>query len=191
MNDLRTVARAARNESGRHRRVGRRLVVTTCMGLALVLGSVARHSGAQTTMQLIRWREFSYAKETKTTGGPMTALEAVNRTGFIVLGDGQFARLSSWIVQTTSPDAKEFYNGFIMYDFSDGSSILAKVDAAGPPRLATVTAGPDAKQVGTITFVAGTKRFKGIAGRGTLTSWIPSQGDMYAEIDATYTVSEP
>ncbi len=186
MNDPRTFPQ------GRpHRRCRpNRLMVATCVGIALVLGSVASFSPAQTTMQLIRWREFSYAKETKQTGGRMTALDAVNRTGFIVIGDGQFARLSSWVVHTTSPDAKEFYNGFVMYDFDDGSSILAKVDAAGPPRSLTSGSGATVKQTGTITFLAGSKRFKGITGRGTITSWMPSSWDMYAEVDATFNVPE-
>ena len=187
MNDPRSATATSRDKDGSHWR----LIVTTGVAIALALGSVARFSPAQTTMQLIRWKEFSYAKETKQTGGRMTALDAVNRTGFIIIGDGQFARLSSWIVHTTSPDAKEFYNGFVMYDFDDGSSILAKVDAAGPPRSLAGESGSNAKQTGTITFIAGTKRFKGITGRGTITSWMPSQWDMYAEIDATFNVSEP
>ena len=191
MNDPRTITVADRHESGRRRRAGRRLVVTTCVGVALMLGSVVRFSPAQASMQLIRWKEFSSAKETKATGGRITILEAINRSGFIVLGDGQFARLSSWLVHTTLPDARDFYSGFAMYDFEDGSSILAKVEANGPARAASVIPVSEARQTGTITFIAGTKRFKGIVGRGTGTSWTPSQGDMYTEIDATYTLTEP
>lgn len=190
MYDTRMAVGGNRKELAGGHRGQRRVVVATCIGVALVLGSVARFSPAQATMQLIRWREFSYAKESKQAIGRMTVLDAVNRTGFVVVGDGQFASLSSWIVHTTSPDGKEFYQGFIMYDFDDGSSILAKVDAAGPPRPLPGTVGASAKQTGTITFLAGTKRFKGITGRGTITSWIPKQHDLYAEIDATFSVSE-
>ena len=69
-----------------------------------------------------------------------------------------------------------------MYDFEDGSSILAKIDIAGEPKT---------KQVGTIVFLAGNKRFKGISGRGTISSWIPAKWDMYAEVEATYSVPSP
>jgi hypothetical protein len=105
----------------------------------------------------------------------MTAVDGVQRGGFIVFGEGEFARLWSSTVHTTSPEGKEFCQGFVMYDFEDGSSILAKIDIAGEPKT---------KQVGTIVFLAGSKRFKGISGRGTITSWIPAQWDMYAEVEA-------
>ena len=36
-----------------------------------------------------------------------------------------------WVIHTTVPDGKEHYQGMIMYDFQDGSTILAKVDASG------------------------------------------------------------
>jgi len=86
------------------------------------------------------------------------------------------------MVHATAPEGKEYCQGFAMYDFEDGSSILAKLDIAGDPKT---------KQVGTIVFLAGTKRFKGIAGRGTITSWIPAKGDMYAEVEASYSVPAP
>jgi hypothetical protein len=177
-----------RERGGNSRRVGKWVATVLCLGVLLAAGAAPRFSAAQTTMQLMRWREFSYAKETKSTSGRSTILDAVNRSGFVVIGDGQFARLSSWVVHTTSPDGNEYYQGFVMYDFSDGSSILAKVDASGPPRPLPGVAGEKAKQTGTITFIAGTKRFDGITGRGTITSWMPAQWDLYAEIDATYSV---
>lgn len=99
-----------------------------------------------------------------------------------MLGDGEFARLSSSTVHTTSPEGKEFCQGFAMYDFEDGSSILAKINIAGDPKT---------KQIGTIVFLSGTRRFKGIAGRGTISSWTPAPGDMYAEVEASYSVSGP
>jgi hypothetical protein len=154
-----------------------RFVVVSCISLVLLLGSASNFSPAQTSMELTRWKEFSYAKEVKEVGGRMTALDAVNRTGFVVLGDGEFARLSGWVVHTSSPEGKEYYQGFVMYDFQDGSSILAKVDAAGEPRD---------RKVGTIVFISGTKRFKGITGRGTISSWMPTPWDMYTEIDASF-----
>jgi hypothetical protein len=98
------------------------------------------------------------------------------------LGDGGFARLWSSMVHTTSPEGKEYCQGFAMYDFEDGSSILAKVDIAGDPKT---------KQVGTIVFLSGTKRFKGITGRGTITSWTPAKWDLYAEVEASYSVPAP
>jgi len=142
----------------------------------------ARFSPAQTSMELTRWREFSSAKQTNLLGSRITAVESVQRGGFIVLGDGEFARLSSSTVHTTSPEGKEFCQGFAMYDFEDGSSILAKIDIAGDPKT---------KQLGTIVFLSGTKRFKGMTGRGTITAWIPAKGDMYAEVEASYSVSRP
>ncbi len=142
----------------------------------------ARFSPAQTSMELTRWREFSCAKETNQLGSRITAVDGIQRGGFIVLSDGGFARLWSSMVHTTAPEGKEYCQGFAMYDFEDGSSILAKIDIAGEPKT---------KQVGTIVFLAGAKRFKGITGRGTITSWIPAKGDMYAEVEASYSVPTP
>jgi len=142
----------------------------------------ARFSPAQTSMELTRWREFSSAKQSNQLGSRMTSVDGVQRGGFIVLGDGGFARLWSSTVHTTSPEGREFCQGFAMYDFEDGSSILAKVDISGEPKT---------KQMGTIVFLAGTKRFKGISGRGTISSWTPAQWDMYAEVEASYSVSGP
>jgi len=139
---------------------------------------------------LIRWKEFSCAKEISQFGGQMATLNGVQRTGFLVLGDGQFARSSSWFVHTAAPDGTEYYQGFVMYDFEDGSSILAKIDASGPPRWTPDVSNISVQQTGTITFLSGTKRFKGISGRGTVTSRMPSRWDIYAEIDATYSVPE-
>jgi hypothetical protein len=156
-------------------------VVVSCLGLILLLGLASDFSPAQTSMELTRWKEFSYAKDVKEIGGRMTALDAVNRSGFVVLGDGEFARLSGWVVHTTTPEDKEYYQGFVMYDFQDGSSILAKVDASGAARD---------KKIGTIVFISGTKRFQGITGRGTVSSWMPTPWDMYTEIDASFSVSK-
>ena len=133
-------------------------------------------------MELTRWREFSYAKQTNEVGGRLAALEGVHRTGVVVLGDGEFARLWSSIIHTTTPEGKEFYQGFVMYDYNDGSGILAKVEVSGEP---------GSRQMGTIVFLSGTKRFKGITGRGTIYSWMPAKWDMYAEIEASYSVPEP
>ena len=133
-------------------------------------------------MELTRWREFSYAKQTNEVGGRMAALEGVHRTGVVVLGDGEFARLWSSIIHTSTAEGKEFYQGFVMYDYNDGSSILAKVEVSGEP---------GSRQMGTIVFLSGTKRFKGITGRGTIYSWMPAKWDTYAEIEASYSVPEP
>ena len=157
----------------------------TSLGVILLTAAVcvlcfaARFTWAQTSMDLIRWREFSCARESNQFGSRLTAVDGVQRGGFIVFGEGEFARLWSSTVHTTSPEGKEFCQGFVMYDFDDGSSILAKIDIAGEPKT---------KQVGTIVFLAGSKRFKGISGRGTITSWTPAQWDMYAEVEATYSV---
>jgi hypothetical protein len=156
-----------------------RVMVACCLSLVLLLGLASSFSPAQTSMELTRWREFSYAKDVKEIGGRMTALDAVNRSGFVVLGDGQFAQLSGWVVHTATPAGKEYYQGFVMYDFQDGSTILAKVDASGEPHE---------RKIGTITFVAGTDRFEGITGRGTISSWMPTPWDMYTEIDASFSV---
>jgi hypothetical protein len=155
------------------------LAIGLCVAVVLTLTS--SFSPAQTTMELTRWREFSYGKETRVVGGRMGTLEAVNRTGLVVVGEGEFARLNGWITHTSSPDGKQYYQGFVMYDFQDGSSILAKVDASGEPGT---------KQIGTIVFVEGTKRFKGIVGRGTISSWMPVKWDMYTEVDASFSVSQ-
>ncbi len=173
---------APRLEESTCRRSGpnRSALVICALFVALILGLTTSFSPAQTSMELTRWREFSYAKETRMVGGRMAALEAVHRTGFVVVGDGEFARLNGWIVHTASPDGKEYHQGFVMYDFQDGSSILAKVDASGQP---------GAKQMGTIVFVEGTKRFKGITGRGTISAWMPVKWDMYTEVDASFSVS--
>jgi hypothetical protein len=139
-----------------------------------------RFSPAQTMMEVTRWREFTSAKRTSQFGGKMAGLFAVDRAGFIVLGDGGFAQSSSSMVHTDSPEGRAFCQGFVMYDFPDGSSILAKVDVSGEHH---------GKQVGTITFVAGAGRFKGITGRGTISCWLPGEWDMYAEIEASYSVA--
>lgn len=148
--------------------------------IVFLLCFAARFSPAQTSMELTRWREFSCAKETNQLGSRVAAVDSVQRSGFVVVGDGEFARLWSSTVHMTSPEGKEYCQGFAMYDFEDGSSILAKIDISGDPKT---------KQVGTIVFLSGTKRFKGIAGRGTITSWIPAKWDMYAEVEASYSVS--
>ncbi len=139
----------------------------------------ARFSPAQTSMELIRWREFSTARQTNTFGSRITSVDGVQRGGFIVFGEGEFARLWGSTVHTTSPEGKEYCQGFAMYDFDDGSSILAKIDIAGDPKT---------KQVGTIVFLSGSKRFQGITGRGTISCWIPAKWDMYAEVEASYSV---
>jgi hypothetical protein len=168
-------------ESRRDRDMGSKksMVIILVTGIICVLCFAARFSWAQTSMELIRWREFSCSRQSNQFGSRITAVDGVQRGGFIVFGEGEFARLWSSTVHTTSPEGKEFCQGFVMYDFDDGSSILAKIDIAGEPK---------AKQVGTIVFLAGTKRFKGISGRGTITSWIPAKWDMYAEVEATYSV---
>ena len=155
------------------------ILLTAALG---VLCFAARFTSAQTSMDLIRWREFSCARESNQFGSRLTAVDGVQRGGFIVFGEGEFARLWSSTVHTTSPEGKEFCQGFVMYDFDDGSSILAKIDIAGEPKT---------KQVGTIVFLAGTKRFKGISGRGTITSWTPAKWDLYAEVEASYSVPAP
>jgi len=147
-----------------------------------VLCSTARFSPAQTPMELIRWREFSYARQTNELGGRMAALNGIHRTGFVVLGDGDFARLWSSLVHTTTPEGREHHQGFVMYDFKDGSSILAKVDVSGEP---------ETRQMGTIMFLSGTQRFKGITGRGTIYVWMPAKWDLYTEVEASYTAVGP
>ncbi len=167
-----------------HQETGSRKPLTLILPVAVLslLCFAARFSPAQTSMELTRWREFSCAKETNQFGSRITSVDGVQRGGFIVLGDGGFARLWSSMVHTTSPEGKEYCQGFAMYDFEDGSSILAKVDIAGDPKT---------KQVGTIVFLSGTKRFKGITGRGTITSWTPAKWDLYAEVEASYSVPAP
>ncbi len=167
-----------------HQETGSKKPLTLILLVAVLslLCFAARFSPAQTSMELTRWREFSCAKETNQFGSRITSVDGVQRGGFIVLGDGGFARLWSSMVHTTSPEGKEYCQGFAMYDFEDGSSILAKVDIAGEPKT---------KQVGTIVFLSGTKRFKGITGRGTITSWTPAKWDLYAEVEASYSVPAP
>jgi len=166
------------------REPGSRKPLTMILAVAILslLCLAARYSPAQTSMELTRWREFSCAKETNHFGSRITAVDGIQRGGFIVLGDGGFARLWSSMVHTTSPEGKEYCQGFAMYDFDDGSSILAKIDVAGDPKT---------RQVGTIVFLAGTKRFKGISGRGTISSWTPAKWDLYAEVEASYSVPAP
>lgn len=178
MNDRRAEAKTSPGRSGK---IKGRFVVTCCLGLVLLLGLTSSFSPAQTSMELTRWKEFSYAKEIREVGGQMTAVNAISRSGFVVLADGEFARLSGWTVHTSSPEGMEFYQGFIMYDFQDGSTILAKVDASGQSRD---------RKTGTIAFVAGTKRFRGISGRGTISAWMPKPWDMYTEIDASFSVAQ-
>jgi hypothetical protein len=158
----------------------KRLGMLLCAGVVLALSFGIPFSPAQTSMEVTRWREFSSAKRVSQLSGKMAGLHSVDRTGLIVLGDGAFAQLSSSMVHTNSPEGRMFYQGFATYDFQDGSSILAKVDVSGEHL---------GKQVGTITFVAGTNRFKGITGRGTFTAWMPAEWDMYAEVEASFSVS--
>jgi len=182
MSDDRVIG-SERAEQGREETGSKKPLTMVLLAAAIsLLCLAARFSPAQTSMELTRWREFSCSKETNHFGSRITAVDGVQRGGFIVLGDGSFARLWSSMVHTASPEGKEYCQGFAMYDFEDGSSILAKVDIAGDPK---------AKQVGTIVFLAGTKRFKGITGRGTITSWAPAKWDLYAEVEASYSVPAP
>ena len=154
-----------------------RLGLILCVGVIFGLCFASSLSPAQTTMELTRWREFSYARQTSQTASTMTGIDAVSRTGFIVLGDGEFGQLSSMLVHTSSPEGKQFCQGFVTYSFKDGASILAKVDVSGDYQ---------GRQTGNIVFLAGTKRFEGVEGRGTISSWMPSQWDMYAEVEGHY-----
>jgi hypothetical protein len=157
----------------------RRIFLTAAVSLLCL---AARFSPAQTSMELIRWREFSCSRETNQLGSRITAVDGVQRGGFIVLGDGGFARLWNSTIHTVSPEGREFCQGFAMYDFEDGSSILAKIDISGDPKT---------RHTGTIIFLAGTKRFKGITGRGTISMWTPAKWDLYAEVEASYSVPTP
>jgi hypothetical protein len=180
MSDDRTTSLTEAQQGDRNVRSNRPLKAILLTAIISTLCLTARFSPAQTSMELIRWREFSCAKQTNQFGSRITSVDGVQRGGFIVFGDGEFARLWSSTVHTTSPEGKEFCQGFAMYDFEDGSSILAKLDIAGDPKT---------KQIGTIVFLSGTKRFKGITGRGTISSWIPAKWDMYAEVEASYSVT--
>ncbi len=145
-----------------------------------VLGLTARFSPAQTPLNVTRWREFSYARQTNRFDSRMAVVDGIQRAGYIVCADGTFGRLWSSLVHTTSTEGKEFYQGFVMYDFDDGSSILAKVDVSGEPR---------ARQSGTLVFLSGTQRFKGISGRATVSSWMPAKWDLYTEVEASYSTT--
>lgn len=180
MNDDRATHREQSKQRRRDVRAGTPLAAILVAAVICILSFTARFSPAQTRMELTRWREFSYAKQTNQFGSRLTAVDGLHRNGYVVLNDGTFARLSSSLVHTTSPEGKEYYQGFVMYDFEDGSSILAKVDVSGEPRT---------KQTGTIIFLSGTKRFKGIAGRGTVSSWMPAKWDLYTETEASYSVA--
>ncbi|MBN2129390.1 MAG: hypothetical protein JW741_07830 [Sedimentisphaerales bacterium] len=180
MNDPRTKTPAGTSRSYRSVTSRKLLSPLLLVGMLGLLCYTTSFTPAQTTMEFIRWKEFSYAKQGSQVGGKIAGIDSINRSGFIVLGDGEFAQLSSSMVHTRSPEDKEFYQGFVMYDFDDGSSILAKVDVSGEPK---------SKQVGTIVFLAGTGRFKGISGRGTVYSWMPARWDMYVEIEASFSVA--
>lgn len=169
------------DHGGQARAAGpKRLATLVCAGILVALCFAPRFSPAQTAMEVTRWREFSSSKRLSQLGGKIAGLHTIDRSGYIVLGDGGFAQMSSSMVHTDSPEGKAFYQGFVMYDFPDGSSILAKVDVSGDHH---------GKQVGTITFVAGTGRYKGITGRGTVASWMPAEWDMYAEIEASFSAA--
>jgi hypothetical protein len=180
MNDRKEISSTNKSLPSRHPILRMRFVVAACVCILFVLGSAREVSGTRTSMQLTRWKEFSYARETRPAGGETTVLEAIRRTGFVVVGNGEFAKLAGWVIHTTTPEGKACYQGLVTYDFQDGSNILAKVDAIGEP---------NAKLHGNITFISGTKRYKGITGRGTISSWLPNNWDMYAEIDVSYSVS--
>jgi hypothetical protein len=180
MSDNRATGSVETEQGYRGAKSKKPLMVILLAAILSTLCFMVPFSPAQTSMELIRWREFSCAKQTNQFGSRITAVDGVQRGGFIVVGEGEFARLWSSTVHTTSPEGKEFCQGFAMYDFDDGSSILAKVDIAGDPKT---------KQVGTIVFLSGTKRFKGITGRGTISAWIPVQWDLYAEVEASYSVT--
>jgi hypothetical protein len=182
MNDDQTIGSVNPEQASRDTGSGKPLRRILLTGVICTLCFAARFSPAQTSMELIRWREFSCAKQSNQFGSRITSVDGVQRGGFIVLGDGGFARLWSSMVHTTSPEGKEYCQGFAMYDFEDGSSILAKVDISGDPKT---------KQVGTIVFLAGTKRFRGITGRGTISSWTPAKWDLYGEVEASYSVPQP
>lgn len=180
MNDERTTESVELEPLRREPGARKSLLALGAVAAVCLLCFAARYSPAQTSMEVTRWREFSCSKQSNQFGSRITAVDGVQRGGFIVFGDGEFARLWSSLVHTSSPEGKEFCQGFAMYDFDDGSSILAKIDVAGDPK---------SKQVGTIVFLSGTKRFKGITGRGTISCWIPAKWDMYAEVEASYSVA--
>jgi hypothetical protein len=181
MTDERVTQPVHGNGKRRNLRTDMPLAAVLLAAILSILCLTAQFSPAQTPMELSRWREFSYAKQTNQFGSRITAVDGLQRGGYIVLNDGTFARLWSSLVHTVSPEGKEYYQGFVMYDFDDGSSILAKVDVSGEPR---------ARQTGTIVFLSGTKRFKGIAGRGTVASWMPAKWDLYTEVEASYSVAQ-
>jgi hypothetical protein len=165
------------------RRYLRRPYVKIAVSVALLslVSFEVPFSSAQTRMDLMRWREYSYARDTNELGTRTVALNGVHRTGFVVLGEGKFARVSSSLVHTTTPERRQHCQGFVVYDFDDGSSIVAKVDIAGEP---------DTRQLGTIVFLSGTGRFTGITGRGTIYAWMPAQWELYCEVEASYFTDE-
>lgn len=169
-----------RREAGDRTRSRVVALAVVCLGLLLAPGWAERRTAGQGSMELVRWKQFSYAKDVKQSGAAIAVLDGVNRRGVVVLGDGQFAQLSGRVVHTSAPEGKRYYQGFLIYEFADGGSILAKVDAAGEPGQ---------RQVGTIIFLSGTGRFRGISGRGTISSWMPTPWDMYTEIDAGYSIA--
>ncbi|MCU0917776.1 MAG: hypothetical protein MUC88_24920 [Planctomycetes bacterium] len=179
MSDNRTMDPANTERPNRTAETRRPVTLILATAVVCILSLAARFSPAQTSMELTRWREFSCSRQSNQFGGRITSVDGVQRGGFIVLGDGGFARLWSSTVHTTSPEGKEYCQGFAMYDFEDGSSILAKIDISGDPNT---------KQIGTIVFLSGTKRFRGITGRGTISAWTPAKWDMYAEVEASYSV---
>lgn len=181
MSDDRAIHSVRKDPARRNARKGTRLATLFIVAAISTLSFATRFSPAQTRMELNRWREFSCAKQTDQFNSLLTAVDGVHRSGYVVFNDGTFARLTSSFVHAMTPEGKEFYQGFVMYDFEDGSSILAKVDVSGEQRT---------KQAGTIIFLSGTKRFKGITGRGTVSSWMPAKWDLYTEVEASYSVGQ-
>src|SRR3989339_2290533 len=101
-NDDRT--NAGMNSGGQCRTAGaRRLGMLVGASILVALCLTTRFSPAQTAMEVTRWREFSSSKRISQLGGKMAGLHAVDRAGYIVLGDGGFAQLSSSLVHTNSP----------------------------------------------------------------------------------------
>ncbi|MDR8392402.1 hypothetical protein NC796_14710 [Aliifodinibius sp. S!AR15-10] len=105
--------------------------------------------------------------------------------GLVFLNNGEIAEVMG--AETIHrPKGSGRYLGYEVLTFSDGSTIMSKVEGSNKP-------SEDGKSVqfeGTFTYIQGTGRFAGIEGSGELEgrSYIASGSGGYYDFEGTYSV---
>jgi len=103
--------------------------------------------------------------------------EFYNRGGFAFYEDGQVATIQAWLTFERSGPITS-YSGYAVYDFTDGSTKVARLEGTGDP---------GGEQQGSFTIQSGSGRFKGITGEGNFVGHgFAPYGDIYVDVTARY-----